>query len=65
MTDELEKGLGNGFNELDDEVLDSIAGGFIYHDAGDPAAHRKETFYVLDDTGNIILRFEDVGTAKH
>ncbi|MDO4532753.1 MAG: hypothetical protein Q4C36_03425 [Coriobacteriia bacterium] len=65
MTDELKKELGDGFNQLDESVLDSIAGGYIYHDAGDPAAHRKETFYVLDDTGNIILRLEDIGAAKH
>ena len=51
--------------ELSDEVLDSIAGGYVYHDAGDPAAHRKEAFYVLDDSGDIIMRLDDVGAAKH
>ena len=39
--------------ELSDEMLDAIAGGYIYHDEGDPAAHRKEAFYVLDGNGTV------------
>ena len=30
--------------ELSDVVLDNIAGGFVYHDKGDPVAHRREAF---------------------
>ncbi|MDO4400988.1 MAG: hypothetical protein Q4D27_08590 [Coriobacteriia bacterium] len=51
--------------ELSDELLDSIAGGYVYHDEGDPAAHRREAFYVLDDKGEIVMRFDDVSKAKH
>ena len=51
--------------ELSDELLDSVAGGYVYHDQGDASAHRKEAFYVLDDTGNIIMKLNDVGAAKH
>ena len=51
--------------ELSDDALDSIVGGYVYHDAGDPQSHREEAYYVLDDTGEIILRFGDVGAAKH
>ena len=51
--------------ELSDDELDRIVGGYVYHDAGDPAAHRKEAFYVLDDSGDIIMRLDDMGAAKH
>lgn len=51
--------------ELTDEELDSIAGGFIYHDEGDPLAHRKEAFYVLDAKGKIIMKVDDMSKAKH
>ena len=51
--------------ELSDEDLDSITGGYVYHDVGDAASHRKEAYYVLDDSGEIIMRLNDVGAAKH
>ena len=51
--------------ELSDDVLDSIAGGYVYHDAGDSAAHRQEAYYVVDDAGKIVMRLDDVGVAKH
>lgn len=51
--------------ELSDEDLDSIAGGYVYHDAGDPAAHRREAYYVLDKSGEIIVRLDDAAKATH
>ena len=51
--------------ELSDEDLDSITGGYVYHDAGDAASHRKEAYYVLDDSGKVIMRLNDMGAAKH
>lgn len=51
--------------ELSDEMLDDIAGGFVYHDRGDADAHRKEAYYVIDDGGNIVMRVDDVSKAKH
>ena len=69
MDDELAKELQELANtedvELSDEVLDEIAGGFIYHDSGDPEAHRREAYYVIDDKGKIVMRVDDIGTAKH
>lgn len=69
MNDELNKGIPDlddlGVVELDDEVLDSIAGGYVYHDPGDAAAHRKESFYVVDDAGQIVMRLNDLAAAKH
>ena len=69
MNDKLEKDLMNaadadGF-ELSDELLDSIAGGYVFHDAGDPGAHRREGFYVVDNKGDIVMRFDDEAKAKH
>ncbi|MBQ6651095.1 MAG: hypothetical protein IJM67_07585 [Atopobiaceae bacterium] len=51
--------------ELSDEMLDAIAGGYIYHDEGDPAAHRKEAFYVLDGNGTVVMRLDNVTSARH
>lgn len=51
--------------ELTDEELDDISGGLVYHDLGDPKTHRKETFYVLSDSGDIIMRFDNEAKAKH
>lgn len=51
--------------ELSDDMLDSIAGGLIYHDPGDASANRKEAFYVLNDDGDIIMKVGDIGKAKH
>ena len=51
--------------ELSDDVLDSIAGGYVYHDVGDSSAHRQEAYYVVDDSGEIVMRLDDVGVAKH
>lgn len=69
MNDELKKELQElakaGLVELSDDQLDDVAGGYVYHDAGDPAAHRNEAYYVLDDSGEIIMRLDDVGVAKH
>ena len=64
MDDKLKKDMlaeaaADGF-ELDDETLDSIAGGYVFHDKGDAAAHRKEAFYVLDAKGDVILRLDDM-----
>lgn len=55
----------NDISELSDDLLDSIAGGYVYHDEGDPAAHRKEAFYVLDNKGDIVMRLDDMTKAKH
>lgn len=51
--------------ELSDEVLDSIAGGYVFHDPGDPSAHRNEAYYVVDAAGEIVMRLDDFGAAKH
>lgn len=64
MKDLMDAAAANGM-ELSDEVLDSIAGGYIYHDEGDPAAHRKEGFYVVDNKGKIVMRVGDANTANH
>ena len=69
MTDEQRKEMmdaaaADGI-ELSDDDRDNIAGGFVFHDEGDPAAHRQEAFYVLNDSGEIIMRLDDVGRAKH
>ena len=51
--------------ELSDEDLENIAGGFVYHDAGDAASHRKEAYYVVDDKGEIIMRLNSLAKAEH
>ncbi|MBE6479382.1 MAG: hypothetical protein E7Z98_02565 [Olsenella sp.] len=51
--------------ELTDEMLDAIAGGYIYHDTGDPATHRKEAYYVLDDKGTVVMRLDNLARAEH
>lgn len=51
--------------ELSDEDLDCIAGGYIYHDEGDPTAHRREAFYVVDDAGRVVMRFDNLAKAEH
>ena len=51
--------------ELNDDALDAVAGGYIYHDAGDEAAHRKEQFYVIDDKGTVVMRLDSFSAAKH
>lgn len=53
------------FTEISDEVLDAVAGGYLYHDPGDATTHRKERFYILDSTGNIIMKTSDEERAKH
>lgn len=69
MNDELSKELSSlaadDVVELSDELLDSIAGGYIYHDKGDATAHRKEAFYVLDSKGKIIMKLGDIAKAEH
>ena len=69
MNDKLEKDLMNAADadgiELSDDFLDSIAGGYVFHDAGDPSAHRREGFYVVDNKGDIVMRFDDEAKAKH
>ena len=51
--------------ELTDEELDRITGGYIYHDEGDPLTHRKESVYILDSSGKVVMRLEDVAKAQH
>ncbi len=51
--------------ELSDEVLDAIVGGYIYHDEGDPTAHRQEAYYVLDDRGQVVMRLDSLKSAEH
>ncbi len=51
--------------ELSDEALDAIAGGYIYHDEGDAAAHRREAYYVLDDSGRVVMRLDSLAKAEH
>lgn len=51
--------------ELTDELLDSIAGGYIYHDPGDAAANRQEAFYVLDNNGTVVMKRSSIGAAEH
>lgn len=51
--------------ELSDEMLEGITGGYVYHDPGDAAAHRREAFYVVDDDGEILMRTDDMAKAKH
>lgn len=64
MRDAMDLAAAEGI-ELTDEMLDAIAGGYIYHDEGDPAAHRKEAFYVLDNSGTVIMRLDNAASAKH
>ena len=69
MNDELNKDLQELANtegvELSDDVLDAIAGGYIYHDEGDAAAHRREAYYVLDDDGRVVMRLDSLSRAEH
>jgi hypothetical protein len=69
MDDKLKKEnsslVDNEITELSDDMLDNIAGGYVYHDAGDAAAHRKEGYYVVDDHGEIVMRFDNMASAKH
>ena len=51
--------------ELSDDDLDGIAGGYIYHDEGDMAAHRREAFYVVDDAGHVVMRLDSQAKAEH
>ena len=51
--------------ELTDEALEGVAGGYVYHDKGDAATHRKESFYVIDDSGDIVMRLDNLNSAKH
>jgi hypothetical protein len=64
MRDAMDLAAAEGI-ELTDEMLDAIAGGYIYHDEGDPAAHRKEAFYVLDNSGTVVMRLDNAASAKH
>ena len=67
MTDEQKKDFQDmdGIFEVGDEDLENIAGGLVYHDKGDPTAHRREAYYVLNNDGDIIMRLDDLGKAKH
>ena len=69
MNDELKKELQEMADtegiELSDDELDGVAGGYIYHDEGDAAAHRKEAFYVLDDAGEVVMRLDSLERAEH
>lgn len=51
--------------ELSDEQLEGIAGGYIYHDEGSAAAHRREAFYVVDDAGKVVMRLDSRAKAEH
>ena len=51
--------------ELTDEQLESVAGGFIYHDEGDVAARRREAYYVVDDDENVVMRLDNLAKAEH
>lgn len=51
--------------ELTDEQLESVAGGFIYHDEGDVAARRREAYYVVDDDENVVMRLDTLAKAEH
>lgn len=51
--------------ELTDDQLDSVAGGFIYHDEGDAAARRREAYYVVDDHDNVVMRLDTLAKAEH
>lgn len=65
MTDELKnaESFDDESFELSDEALEAVAGGLIYHDAGD--AHRKEAFYVLGESGKVIMRRDTLESAQH
>lgn len=68
MNDELKKGLDEAATagvELSDEDLEGVAGGVIYHDPGNAAAHRREAYYVLDDAGQVVMRFDNQAKAEH
>ena len=67
MSDELKKDaveMPDGV-ELSDEALEGVAGGAIYHDEGDYAAHRKEAYYVVDDKGEVVMRVDSLAKAQH
>ena len=69
MSDDQKKNLqemaaDEGF-ELSDDELDGVAGGYIYHDEGDAAAHRREGFYVVDDAGHVVMRLDSMAKAEH
>ena len=51
--------------ELADDELEGIAGGYIYHDEGDVAAHRREGYYVVDDAGRVVMRLDSLAKAEH
>ncbi len=51
--------------ELTDAELESVAGGFIYHDEGDIAARRREAYYVVDDDENVVMRLDSLAKAEH
>lgn len=51
--------------ELTDEQLESVAGGFIYHDEGDATARRREAYYVVDDDENVVMRLDTLAKAEH
>ena len=51
--------------DLTDEQLESVAGGFIYHDEGDVAARRREAYYVVDDDENVVMRLDTLAKAEH
>lgn len=68
MSDDLQRGpqdldADEGI-ELSDDELDGVAGGYIYHDEGDAAAHRREAYYVVDDAGHVV-RFDSLAKAEH
>ena len=69
MDDELKKELEEvaavDGATLTDEELEAIAGGVIYHDEGDAAAHRREAYYVLDDDGQVVMRLDSLDKANH
>ena len=50
--------------ELTDAQLDGIAGGSIYHDEGDVKAHRLESFYVVDDAGQVVMRLDTQKSSR-
>ncbi len=68
MNDEQKKGLDEAALdgiELNDEDLEGVTGGYIYHDMGDASAHRREAYYVLDDNERVVMRFDSMAKAEH
>lgn len=65
LRDEMEEMAVTDINDLSDEELEAISGGFIYHDPGNAAAHRKEAFYVLNDEGDILMKLGSADAAHH